>query len=319
MILCVVILVTFVFLALSLQRNLLAQGAALEARLGALTTGVQSKLDLNLKEGFLHFEKVQQSLKQAELQLQSLNTVGRSINELNDLLKLPHLRGAFGESTLERILTDMLPTDCFALQYRIVPTSQERVDAVIKYPKQVLPIDSKFPREQILPLFETSDPARLEEARSHLVDVMRQCARSIRDKYIHPEHGTTDMALLFVPSETLYFECLRSARLGEELAKYKVFVVSPNTLAVTVHAVATSRAYYEMAKGVEKTIAELKKAQSHFTHFEGRFEEVGEALQKAQVAFNTASTHLTRYGGAVARLTGAGETGPTELLPTQEA
>ncbi|NBT58982.1 DNA recombination protein RmuC [bacterium] len=276
----------------------------LETRLGDLTQSVGNKLELNLKEGFLHFDKIQEHLKKAELQLIGLNQVGQSINDLNNLLKLPHLRGGFGEAMLESLLTDLLPQDCFELQYRVVPHSTERVDAVIKYPNAVLPIDSKFPKEQVLSLFETQDPSGLESARQTLYEVMRTLSRQIRDKYIHPEHGTTDMALLFVPSETLYFEMLRSVKLCEELSKNKVFAVSPNTLSVTLHAVSVARNYYEMAKGVEKTILEVKKSQQHFENFESRFEEIGNSLQKAQASFGVAGTHLSRFRSAVSRLTG---------------
>ncbi len=292
----------------------------LDQRLNSLTQNVGSKLEQNLKEGFLHFEKIQSHLKQAELQLQHLNTVGQSINDLNNLLKLPHLRGNFGEAILEQLLNDLLPQDAFELQYRIIPGSAERVDAVIKYPNKVLPIDSKFPREQILPLFETNDPGKLEVGRKNLSDVMKTLAKSIRDKYIHPEHGTTDIALLFVPSETLYFEILKNIKLCEDLAKFKIFAVSPNTLAITLHSLALSRSYYEMAKGVEKTILEIKKSQQHFRNFEGRFSEIGNSLSKAQTVFNTASTHLSRYQSAISRLTGAETeeaTGETISAPQQ--
>ncbi len=292
----------------------------LDVRMKDLTSSVQTNLTANLKQGFEQFEKVQQHLSQAEVQLRNLNVVGSSINDLNNLLKLPHLRGGFGEMTLERLLADLLPMDGFELQYRIVPGSTERVDAVIKYPNQVLPVDSKFPREQVLPLFQAQDPAALEVARKALSEVMRAQAKSIKDKYVHPEHGTTDMALLFVPSETLYFEILRNVKLCEDLGKFKVFAVSPNTLAVTLHAVTMSRNYYEMAKGVEKTIADVKKAQQHFDNFEKRFLEIGNQLGRAQNAFQTAETHLGRYHGAVQRLTGepgsvisGGE--PEPLLP----
>lgn len=313
----------------SLQRNLvlgqkeferahdsknLSLRTELENRLKDLTQQVGSKLEQNLKEGFTHFEKVQSHLKQAELQLLNLNTVGQSINELNNLLKLPHLRGGFGEALLEKLLSDLLPPGSFELQYKIAPNATERVDAIIRYPNAVLPIDSKFPREQILPLFETNDPAKLEVARKNLADVMKVQAKQIRDKYIHPEHGTTEMALLFVPSETLYFEILRHVKLCEELGRLKVFAVSPNTLAVTLQALALARSYYEMAKGVEKTIQDIRKAQQHFKNFEGRFDEVGNSLNKAQNAFNMATTHLTRYESAVTRLSGS-DTPSTEGLP----
>ena len=273
-------------------------------RLETIGKSVENKLNENLKEGFKHFEKVQQHLQAAELKLASLNTVGQSISDLNNLLKLPHLRGGFGESTLERILSDFLPLGSFELQYAIIPHSAERVDAVVKLPRQLLPIDSKFPREQVLPLFESQDPTALETARKTLSEVIKTQAKSIAQKYIRPDHGTSDMALLFLPSETLYFEVIRNGDLFEALAKLKVFPVSPNTLAISLRSVAIAQDYYEMAKGVEKTVEDIKKARRHFEHFEKKFEDIGKGLRKAQEAFDTANTHLNHYESSVYRLTG---------------
>lgn len=271
-----------------------AKGAQFRAEMVALDQRLETRLD-----------KVHDHLRQAEAQLQKLYAMSTPLQELNGLLKMPHLRGGFGEATLEKLLADFLPQGGYELQYRIVPNSTERVDAVVHYPKGLLPIDSKFPREQVLPLFEASEPHVLEQARRDLAEVIRVQARSIREKYIRPEHGTTEMALLFVPSETLYFEILRHPKLGDELARQKVFAVSPNTLGVTLHAISIARGYYEMAQGVEKTISEIRKSQAHFESFAKRFDEVGTALNKAQTVFGTASTHLQRYSSAVSRLTGA--------------
>jgi DNA recombination protein RmuC len=273
-------------------------------RLETIGKNVEEKLNQNLKEGFAHFEKVQQHLQAAELKLASLAVVGQSISELNGLLKLPHLRGGFGEATLDRLLADFLPQSAYELQYAIEPGSAEKVDAIVRMASQVLPIDSKFPREQILPLFESSDPSALEAARKQLSVVIREQARSIAKKYIRPDCGTSDMALMFLPSETIYFEVIRDGDLFEALAKLKVFPVSPNTLSISLHSVAMAQEYYTMAKGVEKTIEEVKKARRHFDHFEKRFEEIGKGLKKAQDAFDTAQTHLGKYENTVVRLIG---------------
>src|SRR5579885_2869250 len=247
-----------------------------------------------------HSEKVQQHLHSAELQLQALGTVSKSLTDLNTLLKLPHLRGGFGEATLERLLADFLPARQYELQYTIVPGSAERVDAVVRLHRQLLPIDSKFPREQVLPLLESQDDA--PAARRALHDYVRSQARQIAEKYIRPDHGTTEMALLFLPSETLYFEVIRDAKLFEAISRLRVFPISPNTLAISLHSVAMAQEYYEMARGVEKTIEEISGARRHFEHFESRFDEVGRGLKKAQEAFETAQTHLGRYGNSVERL-----------------
>ena len=277
----------------------------MDERLTVIGQDVQAKLNENMQEGFRHFEKVQEHLKAAEMQLQTVGTVGASINELNNLLKLPHLRGGFGEASLERLLHDFLPNHLFELQSTI--DGAGRVDVLVKFPKAALPIDSKFPREQILSLFQTSDPKKLTEARKALRKVMRLEARRI-SKYIRPDMGTMDMAIMFLPSEILYFEVIRDKTLWEDLGKMQVFPASPNTLAIMLRAIAIAHDYYEMAASVEKTIENLQKAQRHFALFENKFEAIGQGLETARDAYQVANTHLNRYSGSVIRLTGQ----PTE-------
>lgn len=273
-----------------------------DQRLGEIGQQVQLKLDQNIQEGFRHFGEVQKSLRATEEQLLGLKEVGSSITELNSLLKLPHLRGGFGEAVLERLLADFLPTTMYELQVQI-GTSPERVDAIVRFPNHILPIDSKFPREQVLGLFEADDPAQLAEARKTLSRVVRDQARSIT-KYISLEAGTTDMALMFLPSETLYFEVLRDTDLWGALMKLKVFPVSPNTLAVTLQAIKLAYKSYQMRVDVEAILSQVQKTRRHFEQFSTRFEDVGESLEKARKAFDTAGTHLRNYSASVDRLTG---------------
>ena len=275
-----------------------------DQRLMTIGQQVQAKLDENIKEGFSHFEKVQEHLKKAEAQLMGVSAVGVSINELNSLLKLPHLRGGFGEAALDMLIADFLPAHMYELQARVSPGSPERVDVLVKLPGANLPIDSKFPREQVMGLFESSDSNSLDVARKALSSAIRQQAKDIAAKYIKPEDGTTDMALMFLPSETLYFEVVRDGELWGFLQRHKVFPVSPNTLAVTLRGIALSYDYYKMAKGVENTIESLGKARKHFSYFTDKFENVGRQLDRARDAYNVATTHLGHYQSSVARLAG---------------
>src|SRR2546421_6952169 len=136
----------------STAQSLEAIRVGVDTRLLAITDQVQAKLDQNIKEGFAQFEKVQQHLKAAEEQLREVGALGHSINDLNNLLKLPHLRGTFGEASLERLLADFLPAHMFEIQSTLPDGG--RADAVIQFPDRRLPIDAKFPREQVLALFE---------------------------------------------------------------------------------------------------------------------------------------------------------------------
>lgn len=276
--------------------------AEVDKKLNEISGQVQTKLNENIKEGFKHFEKVQEHLKAAEEQLRNVGTLGESIHDLNSLLKLPHLRGKFGEASLERLLADFLPAHMFTLQMG-PDHSSGRADAMIHFPERNLPIDAKFPREQVLALFESNDQTEIEEARKVFVRVMKEQAKRVR-AYIQPENGTTDMALLYLPSETLYMEVVRNRELSEDLNKIKVFPVSPNTLLVTLSTVAMVHKWYTMQKGLAKSIEEFGRAQKSFSYFESKFEVIGKSLEKAQEAFTTASGHLTKYKNKVVQMTG---------------
>src|SRR5216683_1296267 len=273
-----------------------------DSKLMAITEQVQQKLDQNIKEGFAQFEKVQQHLKAAEEQLREVGALGHSINDLNNMLKLPHLRGQFGEASLERLLADFLPAHMFEIQSS-AGDGNGRADAVIQFPDRRLPIDAKFPREQVLALFESNIEAEIEAARHEFVRVMKTEARRIK-AYIQPEQGTTDIALMYLPSETLYMEAIRNRELADWLNVQHVFPVSPNTLLLTLQTIALVHKWYEVASRFEKSRLELAKAQKSFDYFQNQFETVGKNLNKAQEAFDTAQRHLKTYRGRVTALSG---------------
>src|SRR6059036_3600556 len=273
-----------------------------DAKLLAISGEVQQKLDQNIKEGFAQFERVQQHLRAAEEQLREVGALGHSINDLNNMLKLPHLRGTFGEASLERLLADFLPAHMFEIQSS-PGEGGGRADAMIQFPDRRLPIDAKFPREQVLALFESNDEAEIEEARHELVRVMKAEAKRIK-AYIQPENGTTDIALMYLPSETLYMEAIRHRELADWLNQQHVFPVSPNTLLMTLQTIALVHKWYEVASRFEKSRLELAKAQKSFDYFQNQFENVGKSLNKAQEAFDTAQKHLKTYRGRVTALSG---------------
>ena len=183
--------------------------------------------------------------------------------------------------------------------------SAARADAMIHFPERNLPIDAKFPREQVLALFdqENANPAQITEARKAFERVMKEQAKRVKT-YIQPENGTTDIALLYLPSETLYMEVVRNRELWEELAKIKVLPVSPNTLLVTLQAISMVHKWYQMEKNLAKTIEEFSRARKSFEYFESKFEVIGKSLEKAQEAFTTAYGHLSRYKGRITNLGG---------------
>jgi DNA recombination protein RmuC len=297
------------------EQKLEAIRGQVDQKLMEISGQVQQKLTENMKEGFAQFEKVQQHLKAAEEQLREVSVIGASVNDLNNLLKLPHLRGKFGEASLERLLADFLPSHMYELQAS-PGDDRTRADALIQFPERKLPIDAKFPREQVLALFESSDEQQIIEAREQLGRVLKTEAKRIA-AYIQPEHGTMDIALMYLPSETLYLEAIRNSEATEAMNRLRVFPVSPNTLLMTVRTIALAHRWYEVAARFEETRVEIARANKSLEHFQAQFETLGKNLEKAQEAFGKASTHLKHYRGRVGALTG--EEGAQLELPADSA
>src|ERR1019366_6471325 len=114
-------------------------------------------------------------------------------------------------------------------------------------------------------------------------DVMKAETKRIQ-QYIQPENGTTEIALMYLPSETLYMEVVRNRELGDWMNEQHVFPVSPNTLLMTLHTISLVHKWYEVASRFEKSRAELAKAQKSFDFFQNQFENVGKNLNKAKEA-----------------------------------
>ena len=242
----------------------------------AITDQVQQKLDQNIKEGFAHFEKVQQHLKAAEEQLREVGALGHSINDLNNMLKLPHLRGKFGEASLERLLADFLPAHMFEMQ-SAAGDSGGRADAVIFSFLIAGCLSTPSFRANRCSLFlKAMSSRRSTDARHEFVRVMKVEGRRIK-AYIQPEKGTTDIALMYLPSETLYMEAIRNRDLADWLNQQHVFPVSPNTLLMTLQTIALVHKWYEVASRFEKSRQELGKAQKSFDYFQNQFENSARA------------------------------------------
>lgn len=209
-------------------------------------------------------------------QLKNMNDV---VGSLKTALVVPHLRGRIlGETTLERLLSDVLPPHTYAFQSDI---GGARVDAVIRFPHVglVVPIDAKFHFAAAKILLEGSvDESKMNDARKQLAQSVRSSARDIAKKYIRPELGTTDFAYLFIPSEAVFLEVLHDVELWQSLVDERVLVVSPHTLFVALQPLSHAVRYYEMSLGVDEKIRALQNAQQSLS---AASEQVADLLAKA--------------------------------------
>ena len=164
--------------------------------------------------------------------------IGRGMKDIQEFLRSPKLRGNIGEMVLKEMLAQMLPKKAFNLQYSF--KSGEIVDAAVQTEAGLVPIDSKFPLENFRRMMAAEDSKSKDLARKVFVSDVRKHIRAIAGKYILPDEGTIDYALMYVPSEAVYYEIVNDPDLFDYAGRNKVLPVSPTTFYAYLKAILAS-------------------------------------------------------------------------------
>lgn len=215
------------------------------------------------------FERLSGTLGELSKATEHMMEVGKTISSIEDLLKPPKLRGGLGETLLEQLLAQILPPQHYELQHRF--KSGETVDAVINIGERLVPVDSKFPMESFRRMISDDDENVTQKERRAFIKVVKQHIDSISQKYILPDEGTYDFALMYIPAENIYYETIIKDEQGEELHPYaterRVIPVSPNSfyayLQVIVFGLKGMR-IEERAKAIMGHLARLHNEEEKF-------------------------------------------------------
>jgi DNA recombination protein RmuC len=265
-----------------------------QKRLEEMRTTVDEKLQGTLETRLgAAFQQVSQRLEAVHQGLGEMQTLAVGVGDLKKVLSNVRARGSFGEARLETLLEDTLTPDQWQRQVATRPGSAERVDAAVRMPgadenELWLPIDAKFPHEdyeRLLDAHERGDVEAAEEAGRSLEARLKQEAKAIRDKYVCPPH-TTDFALLFLPTESLYAEVLRRPGLFDSLRRdYAVTLAGPTTLLAILGSLQMGFRTLAIQKRSQEVTRLLGAVKTQF----GKF---GDLLQGVQKKLDEASNKI---------------------------
>lgn len=243
---------------------------------------LQSTLEKRLGESF---KLVGDRLEQVQRGLGEMQGLASDVSDFKRVLTNVKTRGTWGEVQLESLLEQVFIKDHYGKQVMLSPDSREAVDFAIKLPDKsskrgfiYLPIDAKFPLEdyqRLLAAEEKGDGAEAELARKAMLNRIKLEAKSIKEKYIVPP-ATTDFAVLYLPSESLYAEVLRTPGLFEQLqSTYRVTVAGPTTIAAILNS-------YQLGFRTLAIAEQTSQVWELLTVIKGEFGKFGDLLEKTR-------------------------------------
>lgn len=216
------------FSRLGPDETLIAWLKSMQVSLDATNKNLTDSLQRNNLELNRRLDHASALMAQIQKEAGRFAELSLSMKNLQDYLKSPKLRGNIGEQVLKDLISQMFPKGSFFLQYSF--RSGEKVDAAIKTEAGILPIDSKFPMENFQKMMLSENEGEKEAAGKDFVRDVKKHIADISRKYILPEEGTMDFALMYIPSEPVYYEVVNNLELTDYAREHRVYPVSPNTL-----------------------------------------------------------------------------------------
>lgn len=218
-------------------------------------------------------------ISQVQRNIGEFTEIGRGMKDLQEFLRSPKLRGNIGEQVLKELLQQMLPKQTFHLQYSF--KTGDKVDAAIKTSGGIVPVDSKFPMENFRKMTEAESDSEKKSLEKQFVRDVKTHIDTISKKYILTEEGTIDYALMYIPSESVYYEVVNSAELFDYAGTKRVLPVSPTTFYAYLRAILMSFEGQKIEAKAREILASLRAIQKDYT-------KVGDNLSTLQKHLNNA-------------------------------
>jgi DNA recombination protein RmuC len=212
----------------TMQQSLETTNKTLNDSMQQNSTTMVRTLQENSRQLNERLDKAAAVIRDVGHEVGQMSEIGRNMRELQEFLKSPKLRGNIGEHVLKDLLTQVFPKNSFHLQHEFA--SGEKVDAAIKTDAGILPIDAKFPMENFQKMTKAKTNDDAQTARKEFTRDIKKHIDAIARKYILPNEGTMDFALMYVPSESVFYEIVNMEDLVEYARQQRVYIVSPTTL-----------------------------------------------------------------------------------------
>jgi DNA recombination protein RmuC len=223
-----------------------------------------------------------------------MSEIGRGMKDLQEFLRSPKLRGNIGEQVLKELLGQMLPKQSFHLQYSF--RSGATVDAAIKTASGIIPVDSKFPMENFRKMMGAKNDEEKRIAEKSFIKDVKNHIGTISSKYILAEEGTIDYALMYIPSEAVYYEVVNNPDLFDYAGKKRVLPVSPMTFYAYMRAILMSFEGQKIEQKARQILATIRAVQKDYQKVDASLSVLGRHIQNAYNQMSNVISGFTQLG-----------------------
>ncbi len=271
---------------------------------------LQNQVSQNLVNASNAVNTVQKTLGKLEEETRRIFEVGKDMAGLQELLRQPKFRGEFGQFLLENVLEQIMPREYFVLQYRF--RNGEIADAAIRIGENLVVVDAKFPLESFKRIIEAAAADEKGRARKEFMRAVNKHVDDIANKYILPDEGTYDFALMYIPAENVYYETI--IKDGDEVDKNirdyalskKVVPVSPNSFYAYLMVILRGLKGLTIEKRAQEVMENLARLRNEFVKFYEEFAKTGAHLKDAGKSYDRAVTNLEKFGDKLKQIEAPG-------------
>lgn len=278
----------------------------IESVLSSRLTEMGNRIDVHLGRSGSLLGDVREKLGRLEETTRSIQEIAADISELQDVLKPPSVRGAIGETLLERLLSDVLPSRFYRLQFKL--PSGVRVDAAIFLKGRIIPVDAKFPLNNFRKMVTVQGAERERFRKAFLADVRRRIDE-IASKYVRPDAGTLNFAIMYIPAEGVYYEAfINSPETYEYALSRKVIPTSPGTFYMYLQTLLFGLRGMELERRIERVLAELSALLNTMGEISKDIDTLGEHLRRSTNKHESIKKSFDDAFSRLKRLSKGGET-----------
>ncbi|OGD85333.1 hypothetical protein A2164_04550 [Candidatus Curtissbacteria bacterium RBG_13_35_7] len=227
-----------------------------------------------------------------------MTELGRSMKDLQEFLRSPKMRGQIGEAVLKDILGQALPKQHFHLQYAF--KGGEIVDAAIQLEQGIIPIDAKFPMENFQKMTKAREEKEQTVYRKLFITDVKKHIDAISTKYIRPQEGTLDFALMYIPSEPVYYEMISDApELDDYAYRKRVRPVSPSTMYAYLRAIIMSLEGSKIEAQAGQILAALREIGGETEKFGSSLSVLTKHVKNAAKSSDDVSTRFIHLSSRI--------------------